>query len=293
MGEDEPAITAASTEIVAVQDAGELDGQVPLREQLPGLEADRNLTDWGQSQRVTALADATLMRFLFDYWNRVEVEGVQWIPQTGGALLIANRAGQLRLDAGLIAKAVGQGPGGSQPGRHLQVATAHTYSEVPGLGMVVTKLGGVLAHPANLQRLLFDEQALVLVFPEGAGASSKPLRWRYRLRKFERIDLLQAAMRARVPIIPVAVVGSEEAMPTFANLAPFRLPLIRRVRLGSPLPLPAKVRLRFLEPISTEDLGEAPWRDRTLAHELAEEIRGLLQENLFEMVAARRSVWLG
>jgi 1-acyl-sn-glycerol-3-phosphate acyltransferase len=294
VGEDEPALTAAGTEIVTRQAAGELDGHEPLREQLPGIEADRNLTDWGQSQRVTALADATVMRFLFDYWNRVEVEGIEWIPRTGGALLVANRAGQLRLDAGLIAKAVAQGSGGgSQSGRHLQVATSRTYSEVPGLGMVVTKLGGVLAHPANLQRLLFDEQALVLVFPEGDGASSKPLRWRYRLRKFERIELLQAAMRARVPIIPVAVVGSEEAMPTFASLSALKLPLIGSVRLGLPLPLPAKVRLRFLKPISTGDLGEAPWRDRTLAHELAEEIRGLLQENLFEMVAARRSVWLG
>ena len=139
-------------------------------------------------------------------------------------------------------------------------------------------------HPGRAER------ALVLAFPEGDGASSKPLRWRYRLRKFERIDLLQAAMRARVPIVPVAVVGSEEALPTLASV---RLPLIPRVRFSSPVPLPAKVWLRFLAPIETDDLGEAPWRDRILAHELAEEIRGLIQENLLEMVAARRSVWLG
>jgi 1-acyl-sn-glycerol-3-phosphate acyltransferase len=289
VGEDEPAVTAASTEIVATG-AYELAGDEPLREQLPGLETDRNLTDWGQSQRVTALADATVLRFLFDYWNRVQVEGLENVPRNGGALLLANRAGQFRLDAGLIAKAVGQGAA-AQPGRHLQIATTNTYAEVPGLGMIMTKLGGVLAHPANLQRLLFDERALVLAFPEGDGASSKPLRWRYRLKRFDRIELLQAAMRARVPIVPVAVVGSEEALPTFARLP--RLPLLPRVRFSSPLPLPAKVSLRFLAAIETDTLGEEPWRDRTLAHELAEEIRGLIQENLLEMVAARRSVWLG
>jgi 1-acyl-sn-glycerol-3-phosphate acyltransferase len=175
----------------------------------------------------------------------------------------------------------------------VQIATGHTFQDVPGLGMAVTKLGGVLAHPANLHRLLFDERSLVLVFPEGDGAAGKPLRWRYRLRKFERVELLQAAMRARVPIIPVAVLGAEEATPRFASFPPFKLPKLPRIPISTGLPLPAKLRIRFLEPVATDELGESPWRDRTLAHELAEDVRALIQENLLELVASRRSVWLG
>jgi hypothetical protein len=59
------------------------------------------------------------------------------------------------------------------------------------------------------------------------------------------------------------------------------------------LPLPAKFKLRFLEPVRTDDLGRAPWRDQRLVDALSADIRALIQENLLEMVAGRRSVWLG
>lgn len=258
-----------------------------LRGQLPGLEPDRNVTDWGRSQRLSGLADATLLRFLYHYWHRVEVEGIEHVPATGGALLVSNHAGPLPLDGAMIGRAVAEGP---RLRRVVQLAAARTFADVPLLGMAAMKLGAVSAHPANLHRLLFDEQALVLVFPEGRRAR-KPLRWRYRLRRFDQLDFVQAAIRARVPIVPIAVLGSEEALPALGSLP--GLPLLPRVPLSTGVPLPAKLRLRFLEPVRTDDLAEAVARDRTLGAEVAEDIRALIQENLFEMVAARRSVWLG
>jgi 1-acyl-sn-glycerol-3-phosphate acyltransferase len=284
--EADNADSGATVEIVALGARGtgsELDRR-RLREQLPGLEPDRNVTDWGRSQRLARLADATVLRFLFHYWHRVEVEGLEHVPAADAALLVANHAGQLPLDGAMIAKAVGEDP---RLRRVVHLASSRTFATVPVLGMAVTKLGGVSAHPANLHRLLFDEQALVLLFPEG-GRARKPLRWRYRLRRFDQLEFVQVAIRARVPIIPVAVVGSEEAVPTLASM-----PLGVRLPLSAGVPLPAKLRLRFLEPVRTDDLAEALARDRTLAGELAEDIRGLIQENLFEMVSARRSVWLG
>jgi len=59
------------------------------------------------------------------------------------------------------------------------------------------------------------------------------------------------------------------------------------------VPLPAKFKLRFLEPVATDELGDRPWEDRSLVQRLGQDIRALIQENLLEMVAARRSVWLG
>ena len=44
---------------------------------LPGLEPDRTITDWGRSERLTALADGTVLAFLYHYWLRVAVEGVE------------------------------------------------------------------------------------------------------------------------------------------------------------------------------------------------------------------------
>ena len=52
--------------------------------------------------------------------------------------------------------------------------------------MLIPKIGGVAAHPANVHRLLFDERQLVLVFPEGRKGTEKLYRDRYRLRRFGR-----------------------------------------------------------------------------------------------------------
>jgi 1-acyl-sn-glycerol-3-phosphate acyltransferase len=270
----------ANTDVAARDEA--------FRDQLPGLEAERDVTDWGRSERIASLADATVMRFLYHYWFRVEAEGIENVPAKGGALLVANRAGQLPVDGAMIAKSVRDEP---RLGRPVHLAATRTFSDLPILGMAVTKLGGVGAHPANLHRLLFDERQLVLVFPEGQRGVRKPLRWRYRLRRFDAIDFVEVAMRARVPIIPVAVLGAEEAMPVFGSVGAPRVG--PQVPIGTGLPLPAKIRLRFLLPVRTDEHGDAPWRDRALVQELGEGVRTLIQENVFEMVAQRRSVWLG
>jgi 1-acyl-sn-glycerol-3-phosphate acyltransferase len=101
-------------------------------------------------------------------------------------------------------------------------------------------------------------------------------------------------MRAGVPIVPAAVLGAEEAVPLVARINPLRrLTRLPRLPLTPAIPLPAKFRIRFLEPIDTAALGNAPWNDQSLVQQLGEDIRGLIQENLLELVAGRRSVWLG
>ncbi len=249
-----------------------------LRGQLPGLEPDRQITDWGRSQRIEGLVDRTVYGFLYHYWFRVEVEGVENIPADGGALLLGNRAGTLPSDGAMIAKAVRD----EHPRRRtVHLATERNFKRVPGVGMLVTKVGGVSAHPANLHRLLFDERELVLAFPEGSRGARKPFKERYRLRSFDPSPI-EAARRARVPIVPLAIVGTEESGPVLARLGPLRR--LPSLPITSGVPLPAKFRIRFLEPIPVNRSGESP---------SAHEIQALIQENLLEMVATRRSVWLG
>jgi 1-acyl-sn-glycerol-3-phosphate acyltransferase len=255
-----------------------------LVEQLPGLEPDRDVTDWGRSERVEGIFDRTVYEFLYHYWFRVEVEGIENVPLDEGALLVANHSGALPSDAVMIAKAIRDEHARR---RALHLLTEPRVAALPGLGMLARKLGAVPEHPANLHRLLFDERQLVLAFPEGRAAVKKPLSERYRLRRFDRSGLLIAAIRAEVPIVPLAVLGAEEAMPVFAALKAIeRVPYLPIV---PPLPLPSKFKLRFLEPIETSTMSAGAREDRTLA----EEIRALIQENLLELVAARRSIWLG
>jgi 1-acyl-sn-glycerol-3-phosphate acyltransferase len=284
--------SGATVELALSDPPRRLPDQIPdLRDQLPGLEPERHVTDWGRSERVEGIVDRTVYEFLYRYWFRVDAEGVENVPAEGPALLVANHSGALPSDAAMIAKAIREEH--TCP-RAVQLATEQQLGRVPGLGMLFTKLGGVAAHPANIHRLLFDEGQLVLLFPEGLGGAEKPLKERYRLRAFDRSDFVQRALTAGAPIVPVAVVGAEEATPVFAHLSPLRrLTHLPRLALTPALPLPAKFRIRFLEPVATDQLGEGAPEDRRAASGLADDIRALIQENLFEMVAERRSVWLG
>lgn len=287
--EDSEPDTALTTEM-AVTDVHRLlpEELGDFRDQLPGLEPERRVTDWGRSERVESVVDRTLYEFLYHYWFRVEVEGVENVPADGCAMLVSNHSGVMPSDGAMVAKAVREEHPRPRP---LHIATASPFPGLPGVGMLVTKLGAVGAHPANLHRLLFDEDQLVLVFPEGNRGTRKPLRERYRLQKFDRIPFVETALRARAPIVPVAVLGAEEALPTFASLGPLRR--LVHLPLTTGLPLPAKFRIRFLEPVETDRLDESTWRDPGVVGELQSDIRALIQENLLELVASRRSVWLG
>ena len=88
--------------------------------------------------------------------------------------------------------------------RPLHLTVEHFFKGYPGPVMLVAKLGGVPAHPANVHRLLHDEEQLVLVFPEGRKGTEKLYKDRYRLRRFGRGGFVESAMRARAPIVPVA-----------------------------------------------------------------------------------------
>jgi 1-acyl-sn-glycerol-3-phosphate acyltransferase len=191
----------------------------------------------------------------------------------------------------MIAKALAESHPRPRP---VHFATDRPLNGIPGLGMLGAKVGAIAAHPANLHRLLFDERQIVLAFPEGRAAAGKPLSERYRLRPFTRLGLVEAALRARVPIVPVAVVGAEEALPVFARIDPLRrLTRLPRLPISTGIPLPAKVRIRFLEPVITRDLGDGAWEDGGRLRALADDIRALIGENLLELVSERRSVWLG
>src|SRR4051795_12371250 len=192
---------------------------VDLRAHLPGLEPDRQVNDWGRSERIEGLIDRTAVEFLYRYWFRVEVEGIDNVPSDGGALLVSNHAGALPPDASMIAKAIKEEH--SRP-RPLYLTMEHFFKGYPGFSMLLPKIGAVPAHPSNVHRLLYDEQQLVLVFPEGRKGTEKLYKDRYRLRRFGRGGFVEAAMRARAPIVPIAVVGAEEAAPVFAQVKPLQ-----------------------------------------------------------------------
>ncbi len=272
-----------------------------LRAQLPAIEAERQVTDWGRSERVEGAMDRLVYDWLYHYWFRCEVEGIENVPTTGGALLVSNHAGALPPDAAMIAKAIKEEHLRPRP---LHLTVEHFFKGYPLFSMLVAKIGGVPAHPANVHRLLHDEEQLVLVFPEGRKGTEKLYKDRYRLQRFGRGGFVAAAMRARTPIVPIAVVGAEESAPIFAHVSVLqRLTGLLYFPITPTFPhfglagflgyLPAKFKIRFLEPIPTDQWGDEPWQDRGLVQTVADDIRARVQEELIEMVATRRSVWFG
>ena len=153
-----------------------------MRELLPAIEPERRLNDWGRSERVEGAMDRTLVEFFYRYWFRAEVEGIENVLAEGGALLVSNHSGALPLDAAMIAKAIREE---HLSPRQLYLTVEHFFKGYSGFSMLIPKIGGVAAHPANVHRLLYDERQLVLVFPEGRKGTEKLYKDRYRLRRFD------------------------------------------------------------------------------------------------------------
>ena len=272
-----------------------------MRSLLPPVEPDRRLDDWGRSERVERIFDATLVEFFYRYWFRTEVEGVENVPDEGGTLLVSNHSGALPPDAAIIGKAIRDEHPNPRP---LYMTVEHFFKGYPGFSQLLPKIGCVPAHPANVHRLLYDERQLVLVFPEGRKGTEKLVKDRYRVQRFGRGGFVEAAMRAQAKLQPVCVVGAEEAAPVFAQSKTLQrvtgllyFPITPTFPWLGPLGmlgyLPAKFKLRFLEPIDTTRMGAEPAEDKALVQSVSQEVRARIQENLHDMLKKRRSVWMG
>jgi 1-acyl-sn-glycerol-3-phosphate acyltransferase len=276
---------------------------VPIRvpaEQADELENPRlsDVDEWGRSERTRALTRA-IYEPVYSKWFRVEWEGLERIPTEGGALLVANHAGAIPSDAPVIMHGVEK-----ELARPVYGLADYFFRTVPVVGTLWARAGGVSARPANAYRLLKEQHQLVLVFPEGTKGPSKSFTDRYQLRRFGRGGFIEIAMRAGVPVIPIAVIGSEEAMPVLMRVPtlakalglpyfPITANLLALGPLGIVTPFPAKFKLRVLEPVQFDVPADQDRYSKSRIMEESEQIRSLLQEAVYDMLRDRRSVWFG
>ncbi len=280
---------------------------VPVPQPVPDtepLEDPRrsDVDEWGRSERTRAAVRAMFQPF-YEHWFRAEWEGLEKIPTDGGALLVANHAGAIPSDAPVIMHGIE-----TELERAVYGLADELFKKLPVAGTLWSRSGGVLAHPDNAYRLLREQDKLVLVFPEGSKGPGKTFNERYRLRRFGRGGFVQIAMRAGVPVVPIAVVGAEESMPTLANLAPLAkalglpyAPITANMLtfgpllgpLGSALWFPAKFKLRVLDPVTFDVPPDQPRYSRSKVMDESEAIRQQIQEALYDMLRTRKSVWKG
>jgi 1-acyl-sn-glycerol-3-phosphate acyltransferase len=256
------------------------------------LEGDYDEDEWGFDEGFTELVEP-FFGFLYESWWRVKVTGAERVPAHGRALLTANHAGILPWDATMISMALLR----EHPlPRYPRFMVLNWAFDLPWISTGMRKVGGVVASPFNAMRLL-EQDHLVAVFPEGVKGTGKPYSERYRLQRFGRGGFVEIALRTGSPIVPVAVVGSEEIYPKLADLpavarligAPY-FPVTPTFPLLGPLgivPLPSKWRIEFLEPIETASYGPEGAEDRALVLELSERVRGEIQQALYANLVRR------
>jgi 1-acyl-sn-glycerol-3-phosphate acyltransferase len=248
---------------------------------------------WGFDEDF-AEAAFPLFEFLYDVWWRVDAVGVRNVPAHGRALLVANHAGSIfPFDASMMTMALMKEHPLPRWPRFMVLDWAFT---LPFVSTFMRRVGGLPASPQNALALL-EEDELVMVFPEGVKGTAKPFAERYRLRRFGRGGFVEIALRTGSPIVPVAVVGSEEIYPKIGELggaarlvgAPF-VPITPTFPWLGPLgliPLPSKWRIEFCEPIDLSEYGPEAAHDRALVFDLSERVRETIQERLYENLIAR------
>ena len=245
--------------------------------------------DFGRDPIATARWEWVL-DFLYSKWFRTEVRGLEHVLATGRAILVGNHGGLLPYDSAMVMHAIRR----DHPSRRdVRPLVEDAVFHLPWLGPLMSRIGGVRACPENAARLL-EQDELIAVFPEGVKGMSKLWRDRGRLQRFGRGGFVKLALTTGAPIIPVAVVGADEALPLLGRVTWFAksvgipyVPITPTFPWLGPaglLPLPSKWRLMFAPPIDVAaEYGPAAADDRLLVNRLAEQIRGQVQAMVDEL----------
>ncbi len=218
---------------------------------------------------------------LYRYYFRVEVTGIENLPE-GRVIVIANHAGQLPFDAAMLGLALLME---AQPPRIARGMGEYWIPQLPWVSVVAARTGTLVGTPQNCIHMLENGEC-VLAFPEGVRGMNKTFSQRYQLQRFGT-GFMRLALETDTPIVPVAIVGSEEQHPSFANLeglarmfgAP-ALPITPTFPWLGPLgllPLPVKYHIYFGEPQRFE--GEASDEDAIIdakVNRVKTKIAGLL-----------------
>ena len=262
------------------------------------LRGEYSEDEWGFDEEF-AEAVTPGFEFLYESWWRVKSAGVENVPAQGRAMLVANHAGSLfPFDASMMAAAIRREHPMPRWPRFMVLDWAFV---LPFLSTFMRRVGGVPANPDNATRLL-EQDEIVMVFPEGVKGTGKPFSERYRLQRFGRGGFVEVALRTRSPIVPVAVVGSEEIYPklgessVLARLigAPFVpiTPTFPWLGLLGLVPLPSRWRIEFCEPIDLLDHPPEAASDRQLVFDLSEQVREVIQQKLYENLVLRGSAFI-
>ncbi|MBW2295000.1 MAG: 1-acyl-sn-glycerol-3-phosphate acyltransferase [Deltaproteobacteria bacterium] len=291
----------------------------PRRESSAGIEWDslfdelrRRVGTLGMVEREPAVDDfgmqadfverlEPLLDFLYERYWRVDFVGQESLPSKGPVLYVANRSGVLSWDGMMLSHAIDRST--PQLGRP-RFLVEDALLQLPFAQAQLARVGGVRACRENVEQLISRGHS-VIAFPEGARAASRSFRERYQVGHFGSGDEIAAAIEARVRVVPVGIVGAEEAYPRLGDLATLSKLISRELRLPALpitpifpllgplglLPLPSKWVIAVGKPISPPDLERLVAAEGLASSQPSEVLREEVQRLVEQALDARSSIW--
>jgi 1-acyl-sn-glycerol-3-phosphate acyltransferase len=224
---------------------------------------------------------------IYRHYFRAETFDIDRVPE-GRVLLIGNHAGQLPFDGAMVTVAMLLE---AEPPRICRSMGEYFIPRMPWMGIAMARMGAMVGTPENCVHMLENEECVV-AFPEGTRGMNKPYSERYRLQRMG-LGFMRLALETATPIVPVAVVGSDDQQPGIANLTGMSRMLgipAFPITVGFPLlgplgmlPLPVKYRIYFGEPLRFE--GDAADEDdaiRAKVDVVKDAIEGMLARGVRE-----------
>jgi 1-acyl-sn-glycerol-3-phosphate acyltransferase len=202
-------------------------------------------------------------------------------------VIVSNHSGQIAIDAMLVSMAFVLDV---HPPRILRQMVERFFTKIPFVNIWASEGGAVLGDRKNCQKLL-ERGESVMAFPEGVPGVAKSTKDYYQLQYFTQ-GFIRMALKSKVDILPVAVVGAEQIFPWVyqaKDIAKFfgipALPL-------SPLyfPLPSPVDIYIGNPITLpSDLSSDAGDDEIDEHVVM--IKNIIKEMIDEGLEQRRKVF--
>ncbi|MFD7238874.1 lysophospholipid acyltransferase family protein [Streptomyces syringium] len=265
-----------------------------LRRRVTG---EYEVDDFGYDQELTDQVLMSALRPFYEKYFRVEVKGIENIPEKGAALIVANHSGTVAVDGLMLQMAIhDQHPAN----RNVRMLAADLVFMLPVVNELARKFGHTLACVEDAQKLL-ERGELVGVMPEGFKGVGKPFSERYKLQRFGRGGFVSTALRAGAPIVPCSIVGAEEIYPMVGNAKTLArllgipyFPLTPTFPWLGPLgmvPLPTKWTIQFGEPIPTDGYAPEAADDPMVMFNLTDQVRETIQHTLYKLLVQRRSVF--
>jgi 1-acyl-sn-glycerol-3-phosphate acyltransferase len=247
----------------------------------------RRAGDWD----LAGVDDVTMHRQKFfwnalvDYWFRMEFDGWENLPEPPVLLVGIHSGAPFVWDAWTVGVQWWRRFGNERP-LH---GTAHdALMAIPLIGRFFRAMGVLPAAPDSIATALAEGRDVAL-WPGGEVDSLRPWSERDRANLAGRTGFVKMAIRAGVPIVPIATVGGADAMPVLIRgdeLAQFlRLDKLLRLKvfplaISLPwgiapaalpqLPLPAKIRTRLMPPVEIDHDPARAEDDEYIAAKYAE-----------------------